>query len=150
MKLGREFAKLNTGYQKPRWSPRASAQYEGIYRYSRGRLSLSKIFRPLSTWFIPRIFPREEVTNSHYGKLYYRHGPNHTCPCGAQLYGSNRTWASLRGEGVGGPVVFDGAFVLSRVSEGGQIGLHLASALGRFYGSSLRLRKTRTKTSSEG
>ena len=46
------------------------------------------------------------------------------------LYGLNHTWASLRGEGVGGPVVFDGAFVLSRVSEGGRTGLHLVSALG--------------------
>jgi hypothetical protein len=68
----------------------------------------------------------------------------------AQLYGPNRTWASLCGEGAGGPVVFRGAFVLSRVSERGRTGLHLISALGRFCGSSLRLRKARTKTSSEG
>jgi hypothetical protein len=30
------------------------ALYGGIYRYSRGRLSLSKMFRPSSTRFIPR------------------------------------------------------------------------------------------------
>jgi hypothetical protein len=41
------------------------ALYGGIYRYSRDRLSLSKMFRPSSTWFIPRIFPRGEVTDSH-------------------------------------------------------------------------------------
>jgi hypothetical protein len=116
-------------------------------------LSLSKTFTPSSTWFIPRIFPRGEVTDCHYGKLYYRHGPNHACPHGAQLYGPNRTWASLRGEGVGGPVVFGGAFVLSRVSEGGRTSLHPVSALGLsggFCGSSHRLRKARTKSSSEG
>jgi hypothetical protein len=93
-------------------------------------LSLLKTFRPSSTWFIPRIFPRGEVTDSHYSKLYYRHGPNHACPRGAQLCGPNRTWASLGGEGVGGLVDFGGAFDLSRVSEGGRTGLHLVSALG--------------------
>jgi hypothetical protein len=41
------------------------ALYGGIYRYSRGRISLSKTFRPSSTQFIPRIFPRGEVTYSH-------------------------------------------------------------------------------------
>jgi hypothetical protein len=82
-------------------------------------MSLSKSFRPSSTWFIPRIFPRGEVTDSHYGKLYYRHDSIHTCPRGAQLCGPNRTWASLCGEGVGGPIVFGGAFVLSRVNEEG-------------------------------
>jgi hypothetical protein len=41
------------------------ARNGGIYMYSRGRLSLSKTFRPSSTRFIPRIFPRGEVTNSH-------------------------------------------------------------------------------------
>jgi hypothetical protein len=92
-------------------------------------LSLSKTFRPSSTWFIPRIFPRGEVIDSHYGKLYYRHDPNHTCPRGAQLYGLNRTWASLGGEGVGG-YRLRGAFILSCVSEGGQTGLHPVSALG--------------------
>jgi hypothetical protein len=51
------------------------------------------------------------------------------CPHGAQLCKPNHTWASLHGEGVGGPVVFGGAFVLSRRSEGGQIGLRLVSAL---------------------
>jgi hypothetical protein len=115
-------------------------------------LSLSKTFRPLSTWFIPRIFPQGKVTDSHYGKLYYTHGPNHACQREAQLCGPNRTWACLRGEGVGGPVVFGGAFVLSRVSEGGRTGLHQISALGLsggFCGSSLRLRKVRTKSSSE-
>jgi hypothetical protein len=134
-------------------NPCVWTQYVGIYRYSRGRLSLSKTFRPLSTWFITRIFPRGEATDSHYGKLYYRHGPIHTCPRGAQLCGPNRTWASLRGEGVGGPVVFGGAFVLSRVSEGSRTGLHPVSALGLSGGlcvSSLRLRKARTKSSSEG
>jgi hypothetical protein len=101
-----------------------------IYRYSRGRLSLSKTFRPSSTWFIPRILTRGEVTYNYYGKLYYRHDPNRTCPRGAQLYGPNRTWVSLGGDGVGGPVDFGGAFVLSRVSEGGRTGLHPVSALG--------------------
>jgi hypothetical protein len=69
------------------------------------------------------------------------------------LYGLNHTWASLRGEGVGGPVVFGGAFALSHVSKGGRTGLHPVSALGMsggFYGSSLRLRKARMKSSSEG
>jgi hypothetical protein len=94
-KVGREFAKLNTGCQKPCWSLYAWAQYESIYRYSRGRLPLSQTFRPSSTWFIPRIFPRGDVTDSHYGKLYYRHDSNHTCPRGAQLYGQNCTWASV-------------------------------------------------------
>jgi hypothetical protein len=95
-------------------------------------LPLSRTFRPSSIWFIPRIFPRGEVTDSHYGKLYYRHDPNYTCPRGAQLYGLNRTWASLGGEGAGGPVEFGRAFVLSRVSEGGRIGLRPVSALGLF------------------
>jgi hypothetical protein len=113
-------------------------------------LPLSKIFRPSSTWFISRIFPRGEVTDSHYNKLYYRHGPNHTCPRGAQLFGPNRTWTSLGGEGVGGPVDFGGAFVLSRMSEGGRIGLRPVSALGLSYGFSLRLRKAGTKSMSEG
>jgi hypothetical protein len=56
-------------------------------------------------------------------------------------------------EGVGGPVVFGGAFALSRVSEGGRTGLHPVSALGLsggFCGSSLRLSRARTKSSSEG
>jgi hypothetical protein len=44
---------------------RVRAVYGGIYRYSRGRLSLSKMFIPSSTRFIPRIFPRGEVTDSH-------------------------------------------------------------------------------------
>jgi hypothetical protein len=96
-------------------------------------LPLSKTFRPSSTWFIPKIFPRGEVTDSHYGKLYYRHGPNHICPRGAQLYGPNRTWASLGGEGACGPVDFGKAFVLSRVSKGGQTGLRPVSALGLFW-----------------
>jgi hypothetical protein len=52
------------------------------------------------------------------------------CPRRAQLYGLNHTWASLGGEGVGGPVDFSGAFVLSRVSEGGRTGLCPISALG--------------------
>ena len=93
------------------------------------------------------------VTDSHYNILYYRHGPIHTCPRGAQLYGPNRTWASLGGEGVGGPVDFGGAFVVSRVSEGGQTGLRLVRALGLSggsYGRGLRLRNARWKTSSEG
>jgi hypothetical protein len=47
-----------------------------------------------------------------------------------QLYGPNCTWASLGGERVGGPVDFGGAFVLSRVSEGGRTGLHPVKALG--------------------
>jgi hypothetical protein len=81
-------------------------------------LPRSKTFRPSSTWFIPRIFPRGEVTDIHYGKLYYRHDPNHTRPHGAQLYGPNRTWVSVGGEGAGGPIDFDRAFVLSHVSEG--------------------------------
>jgi hypothetical protein len=116
-------------------------------------LSLSKTFRRLSTWFIPRIFPRGEVTDSHYSKFYYRHGPNHTCPRTAQFCGPNHTWVSLRGEGVGGPIVFGGAFILSRLSEGGRIGVHPVSTIGLsggFCGSSLRLRKARTKWSSEG
>jgi hypothetical protein len=29
---------------------------------------LTKTFMPWSTWFVPRIFPRGEVTGSHYGK----------------------------------------------------------------------------------
>jgi hypothetical protein len=48
---------------------------------------------------------------------------------------------------------FGGVFVLSRVSEGGRIGLHPVSALslsGGLCGSSLRLRKARTKSMSEG
>jgi hypothetical protein len=72
---------------------------------------------------------------------------------GPNSYGPNRTWASLRGEGVGGPVVFGGAFVLSRVSEGGRTCLHPVSTLGLsggFCGSSLQLHKARTKSSSEG
>jgi hypothetical protein len=41
------------------------ALYGSIYKYSRGHLSLSKTFSPSSTWFIPKIFPRGEVTDSH-------------------------------------------------------------------------------------
>jgi hypothetical protein len=78
--IGERVCNANTGCQKPRSSPCAWAQYMGIYRYSRGCLSLSKTFRPSSTWFIPRIFPRGEVTDSHYGILYYRHDPIHACP----------------------------------------------------------------------
>jgi hypothetical protein len=129
------------------------AQYGDIYRYSMGRLPLSKIFRPSSTWFIPRIFPREEVTDSHYGKLYCRHGPNHTCPRGAQLYGPNRTWTPLGGERAWGPVDFDGAFVLPRRAKGVEqtsVRLALLACPGGFCGFSLRLRNARTKTTNEG
>jgi hypothetical protein len=35
---------------------------------------LSKTFMPSSTRFIPRIFPRGEVTDSHYSKSYYKCG----------------------------------------------------------------------------
>jgi hypothetical protein len=51
------FAKFSTECQKLCLSARAWALYGGIYRYLRGRLSLPKMFRPSSTWFIPRIFP---------------------------------------------------------------------------------------------
>jgi hypothetical protein len=98
-------------------------------------------------------YSHEGVTDSHYGILYYRHDPIHTCPRGAQLCGSNRTWASLRGERVGGPGVFDGAFVLSRSSEGGRTGLRLVHAPGLSGGScerGLRLHNARWKSSSEG
>jgi hypothetical protein len=118
-----------------------------------GACSCQRHLDPRVTGFIPRIIPRGEVTDSHYGKLYYRRGPNHTCPRSTQFCGPNRTWASLRGEGVGGPIVSGGAFVLSRLSEGGRTGLHPVSALGLssgFCGSSLRLRKARTKSSSKG
>jgi hypothetical protein len=56
-------------------------------------------------------------------------------------------------EGVGGPVVFSGAFALSRVSEGGRTGLHPVSALvlsDGFCGSNLHHHRARTKSSSEG
>jgi hypothetical protein len=66
----------------------------------------------------PEYSHKMKVIDSHYGILYYRHGLIHACPRGTQFCGPNRTWASLRGEGVGGPVVFDGAFELSRQSEG--------------------------------
>jgi hypothetical protein len=89
-----------------------------FYRYSRGCLSLLKTFRPSSTWFIPRIFPRGEVTDSHYGILYYSHDPIHACPLGAQLCGPNRTWASLCDEGVGGSVVFGGLRLVSSERRG--------------------------------
>jgi hypothetical protein len=37
--------------------------------------TLSKMFMPSSTWFVPRIFPRGEVTENHYGRGYYKRGP---------------------------------------------------------------------------
>jgi hypothetical protein len=101
----------------------------------------------------PQNIPTRVVTDSHYSILYYRHDLMHTCPRGAQLCGPNRTWASLRGEGVGGPGVFGGAFILSRRSEGGRAGLRLVRTLGLSGGTcerDLRLRNARWKSWSKG
>jgi hypothetical protein len=62
---GKCVCKVQHGMPKASLISRVRALYGGIYRYSRGRLSLSKTFRPSSTWFIPRIFPRGEVTDRH-------------------------------------------------------------------------------------
>jgi hypothetical protein len=109
------------------------ALYGGIYRYSRGHLSLSKTFRPSSTRFIPRIFPRGEVTDSHYSKPYYRHDPYRTCPHGAHHYGPNHTWAFPGGWGRERPIDFGGAFVLQHQTEGGRTVLRPGGALGLFW-----------------
>jgi hypothetical protein len=66
---------------------------------------------------------------SHYGILYYRYGPTLTCSYATLLHGPNCTWGSPCTEGVGGPVVFGGAFILSRRNEGWRIGLRLGSTL---------------------
>jgi hypothetical protein len=95
-----------------------------------GRLSLSKTFRPSSTWFIPRIFPRGEVTNSHYGKLYYRHGPKIAHSHAGSSSVGQTAHGPLLVVRVGGLVDFDWSSVLFRVSEGGRTGLHPVSALG--------------------
>jgi hypothetical protein len=105
---------------------------------------------------VPSLSPEyshEGGTDSHYNILYYRHDPIHACPHGAQLCGPNRTWATLRGEGAGGPGVFGGAFVLSRRSEGGRTGLRLVHALGLSGGTcgrGLHLRNARCKSWSQG
>jgi hypothetical protein len=49
--------------------PRTRADYDSIWvvvdRLTKSAMSLSKMFIPSSTQFIPRIFPRGEVTDSH-------------------------------------------------------------------------------------
>jgi hypothetical protein len=62
---GKCVCKVQHGTPKALLISRVWALYGGIYRYSSGRLSLSKTFTPSSTRFIPRIFPRGEVTDSH-------------------------------------------------------------------------------------
>jgi hypothetical protein len=79
--------------------------------------------------------------------------PNSRMPTWGLALWAKLTWASLHGEGAGGPVVFDRAFVLSRRSEGGRTGLRLVSAHGLSGGSCgcvLCLRNARWKSSSEG
>jgi hypothetical protein len=49
---------------------RVMALYRGIYRHSSGRLSLVKDVYALEYPVYTRIFPRGEVTDSHYSKGY--------------------------------------------------------------------------------
>jgi hypothetical protein len=62
---GKSVSKVCCGMTKASLISRVRALYGVIYRYSRGRLSLSNTFIPSSTRLIPKIFPRGEVTNSH-------------------------------------------------------------------------------------
>jgi hypothetical protein len=79
------------------------ALYGGIYRYSSGRLSLVKDVYALEYPVYPQNIPTGEVTGSHYGEPYYRHGPYHACPREAHYHGPNPTWASQGGDDVGDP-----------------------------------------------
>jgi hypothetical protein len=110
---------------------------------------LSKTFMPSSTQFIPRIFPRGEVTDSHYSKGYYKHDPQYAYPRGARYRGANPAWASWGGDDVR-LVDFDRAFVLQQRGRRGTTPVFVQSmpsaCSGVFYGCSLH----RSSRSDEG
>jgi hypothetical protein len=81
---------------------------------------------PSSTQFIPRIFPRGEVTCSHYGKAITDTAPNALIL--ARPITMGLPWRWRRGR----PIDFDKAFILQPVCEGDRAGLRPVGAFGMF------------------
>jgi hypothetical protein len=102
-KSGKSICKVCRGMAKASLISRVTTIYGGIYRHSSGRLSLVKDIYASSIRFIPRIFPRGEVTDSHYSKGYYRRGSSCAYPHGARYHGPDPAWASRGGDDMGDP-----------------------------------------------